>query len=201
MSLPAEALQDPIAEGPLPERGASSYDIMSLTAPLLPARGINPTERNRIILARLIFNQGLVGDNLATWSNLRFLYESRGRELPSSFFDRLRLEAFLAASLSERRGDNSRLEKYRMFGEAVDPKWFNESLGEEENFTRTTLEETFPQTQEDRYGYYSKDKYGNKWRKPVRSGSHGGIIFDSSSEAMRRAKGRAWKPARKVPSA
>ena len=81
-------------------------------------------EKNSITFAKIAQEKGLFTDDLSYWNKLTSLYESLGRELPPSFYDRLRLEAFLKVIVEGLQGNNGLRDKFRAIGEEIDRKWF-----------------------------------------------------------------------------
>lgn len=87
-----------------------------------------PEENNSHLLARRFLDDGLVVDNLEYFNKLQNLYQERGRKLPESSSDRLRLEVFLRAVSETKEGDGSLIRKYIERGQGVDPVWFAKNL-------------------------------------------------------------------------
>ncbi len=159
----------------------------------LKDRTVSDHERNDAIFARELFNKEFVLDDLSYYTRLSQGYRIKGRNLPSSFLDRLRLEVFLRALENARGGNLALLNSYRNIGLGIDPFWFESTLAIEEDFVATILDSRPLGVDEDALGYFRTDKDGNKWREPIANGESG-IIVDSSRQALGRRFIREWKP-------
>jgi len=151
--------------------------------------GLSENKIKSIKFARELSSNRLVSDNLHYWERMVFAYQSKGRNLPVEFSDRLRLEVFLQAVSRAKSRDHSLLFAYRQIGSEIDYKWFDNSIAEEEDFIAKFEDEELGKIPEDERGYYREDGEG-RWRCPVAFGENGGIIFDSSRDALKRKLAR-----------
>lgn len=94
-------------------------------------------EKNSLAFAKIVFDSGLVPEDLRDWLELKFIYSQNKRDFPDNFAKRLRLEVFLRARLNADNGNRELMDKYVEFGLKIDRDWFNDLVAEEEFITRT----------------------------------------------------------------
>jgi hypothetical protein len=139
-------------------------------------------ERNSINFAKRAQEKGFFTDDLTYWNKLNSLYESLGRELSFSFYDRLRLEVFHRAIEQAKEGDIALLNSYTEIGRSVDPEWFK-LLAEEEGFIKAKLL-TFWADGEDEKGFFKLNASGGKTRQ-LESYVYGeGCVYMNSQMAL-----------------
>lgn len=99
-------------------------------------------EINSVGFVRRAQEEGFFTDDLTYWNQLNDLYENSGRELPSNFYDRLRLEAFLKALKQEIRANVLLIQQFLEIGDGINRTWFcNKSSPAviEQRFIRSNL--------------------------------------------------------------
>jgi hypothetical protein len=103
---------------------------------------ISEEEGKTIEFAKIAQEKGFFTDDLTYWNKLNSLYESLGRELPSSFYERLRLETFLKAIMQELKGNILLSKQFIGIGDGIDRRWFCDRLSpavREQRFIRDKL--------------------------------------------------------------
>lgn len=96
-------------------------------------------EKNNLAFAKIVLDSGLISEDLRDWRELNSIYAQNKRDLSDSFTKRLRLEVFLKARKMAHDEDRQLLKKYIKIGEAIDAKWFEGSLAEEQKFITQRL--------------------------------------------------------------
>ena len=103
-------------------------------------RMFTQNEVNSIIFIREAWKLGLLNNDTSEWQKLPELYKRGGRVLPKSNFDKLRLEAFLRATVKhEYEGKLEPLTLYNKSGYAVGYEWFKASLSDDEHFIKNRV--------------------------------------------------------------
>lgn len=155
-------------------------------------RLISESEQNSIAFARMLIEEGIIADDLSSWIQLKELYQESRIELPYSFSDRLRLEAFFKARrVLETEGRQDLLQRYMETGELIEVDWFNQHLADEEDFiARTLVARIHNADGEDGRGLYRYDRNGFRWYQPIGTDDEGNLLFDNSTLARRRRVSR-----------
>lgn len=134
-------------------------------------------EKNSYRFAKELLRRGIMPSDLSFFDILLNFYKAKGRQMPESFFDRLRLEVFLAAIKKVQIGDMHILDIYNDIGRRIDSDWFNLSLILEQELVAKTSGNGLI-FEEDGKGLYRMDEGRRKWRR-LEVNVEGETIFDN----------------------
>ena len=140
-------------------------------------------EKNQIEFAKIAQEKGFFTDDLTCWNSFNSLYESLGRKLPPSFYERLRLEVFFSAIEHAKGGETTLLNNYAEIGKSIGLEWFN-LLANEEGVIRAKLL-TYWADGEDEKGFFQLNANGGKVRQVVNEDE--GLINLNSEVVLKKA--------------
>lgn len=103
-------------------------------------KSYDPGDRMSSEFARKIIDSKMYPQNLECFEELKDLYLNSLRTLPPTPSELLRLEVFLKAVQAAKTGNRTLLAEYNRIGRETDPKWFELSLADEEDFIIDTCE-------------------------------------------------------------
>lgn len=121
-------------------------------------------DKNSLIFARKLLEEGLITSDLSYWTNVNELYKNSGRTLPDNFSQKLRLEILLRGLIELKKGSPEILIKYYKLGRAIDGQWFKEDFLEEEGFVKANALTTWADG-EDAKGFFRLNGNGIKERR------------------------------------
>lgn len=199
IALSSEEMQDKDLLQALIQRGSNAKEASEITgvpikeiaskaqleSQAIQDQAVEEDDPRSIEFVRVLHSEGFIGTDLFGWHLLFKLYMLERRKLPDSIAERIRLEAFFLAKLSQRAGDQRPIIKYNTLGLELGGSWFETSLADEEDFISNSIMSASGGSSEDRHGFYREDEDGNRWREPIGSGENG-IICDSTEMVLQR---------------
>lgn len=121
-------------------------------------------EKNSLIFARKLLEEGFITSDLSYWANVNELYKNSDRTMPDNFSQKLRLEILLRGLFELKAGNPKILIKYYKLGREIDDQWFKEIFAEEEGFVKANALTAWADG-EDAKGFFKLNGNGIKERR------------------------------------